>query len=174
MGLLAKDLNHLLSTLTPAQKRSPFVRHALDVQAALTTCNYHAFFAHFLKAPNMGAYIIDHFLVRERVAALAAMTKAYVLSRLLYQPTLIVSVSASYMTLPLSFISGELAFDGPSEVEQFLQDHEAACYVTQRTASSGNGNVDEASKILDCRAAHKPIVEAMETRYRRIGIKGSI
>ncbi|KDQ19181.1 hypothetical protein BOTBODRAFT_154146 [Botryobasidium botryosum FD-172 SS1] len=148
------DLNRLLSTLTPAQKQNPFVQHALSVQTALTTCNYHALFALFIKAPNMGAYIMDHFVERERVAALAVMTKAY-------------------MTLPLSFIEKELAFDSATEVHEFLITQEAAFYVATPSTASSNDNAD-ATKILDCRAAQKPIVEALETKYRRVGMKGSI
>jgi hypothetical protein len=54
------------------------VQHALKVQTALATSNYHAFFVLFNEAPNMGAYMMDHFVPRERVAALATMSKASV------------------------------------------------------------------------------------------------
>lgn len=80
------------------------------------------------------------------------------------------------MTLPLSFIATELAFDSPTELHEFLITQEAAFYVTQRAApytASSNENVD-AAKVLDCRAAQKPIIEALETKYRRVGMKGSI
>jgi hypothetical protein len=38
--------------------------------------NYHALFEMYLNAPNMGAYIMDHFIDRERAKALLIMTKA--------------------------------------------------------------------------------------------------
>jgi hypothetical protein len=38
--------------------------------------NYHAFFELYEKAPNMGAYIMDHFVDRERIKALIVITKA--------------------------------------------------------------------------------------------------
>jgi SAC3 family protein LENG8/THP3 len=54
------------------------VKHALAVQRALAIGNYHAFFDLYLNAPNMGAYIMDHFVDRERLRALLVMTKACV------------------------------------------------------------------------------------------------
>lgn len=41
--------------------------------------NYHSLFHLYEDAPNMGAYIMDHFINRERVKALLVITKAYVL-----------------------------------------------------------------------------------------------
>jgi hypothetical protein len=38
--------------------------------------NYHALFELYVVAPNMGAYIMDHFIERERVKALMIMTRA--------------------------------------------------------------------------------------------------
>jgi len=73
------ELNLYVSQLTSKQKASPAVKHALDVQRSLALGNYHAFFDQYLNAPNMGAYIMDHFVDRERLRALLIMTKACVL-----------------------------------------------------------------------------------------------
>lgn len=70
------ELNLFVGQLTPRQKVDPAVRHALDVQRALSTGNYHAFFILYLNAPNMGAYIMDHFIDRERIKALIIISKA--------------------------------------------------------------------------------------------------
>lgn len=51
------------------------MRHALDVQRALAMGNYHRLFDLYLNAPNMGAYIMDHFIDRERIRALIVMSK---------------------------------------------------------------------------------------------------
>lgn len=72
------DLNLYVGQLTPQQKSSTAVQHALSVQRAISMGNYHALFDLYLNAPNMGAYIMDHFIDRERVKALMIMTKAYV------------------------------------------------------------------------------------------------
>lgn len=77
-GLPASELNLLLAQLTPEQRAPACVQHALKVQTALATSNYHSFFRLFNDAPNMGAYMMDHFVDRERVIALSTMSKAYV------------------------------------------------------------------------------------------------
>ena len=74
------DLNLYVGQLTPKQRSDPAVQHALAVQRALAMGNYHSLFDLYLNAPNMGAYIMDHFIDRERVRALLVMTKAYVSS----------------------------------------------------------------------------------------------
>src|SRR5271170_6321703 len=46
------ELNLFVGQLTPRQKADPAVRHALDVQRALSMGNYHALFGMYLNAPN--------------------------------------------------------------------------------------------------------------------------
>lgn len=70
------ELNLYVGQLTPGQKMNPAVQHALRVQRALSMGNYHALFEMYLNAPNMGAYIMDHFIDRERAKALMIMAKA--------------------------------------------------------------------------------------------------
>lgn len=77
-AIILLELNLYVSQLTSKQKASSAVKHALAVQRALAIGNYHAFFDLYLNAPNMGAYIVDHFVDRERVRALLIMTKACV------------------------------------------------------------------------------------------------
>jgi hypothetical protein len=74
------ELNLYVGQLTPKQKSNPAVKHALDVQRAMAMGNYHKFFDLYLSAPNMGAYIMDHFIARERVRTLLVLTKACVSS----------------------------------------------------------------------------------------------
>jgi hypothetical protein len=69
-------MNDALADLTAADKRDPAVKHALDVRSALALGNYHRFFQLYLDTPNMGAYLMDMFVDRERLSALAAMCKA--------------------------------------------------------------------------------------------------
>ena len=54
------------------------MEHALAVQRAQALGNYHKLGDLHLNAPNMGAYIMDHFIDRERVKGLMVVTKAYV------------------------------------------------------------------------------------------------
>jgi hypothetical protein len=72
------ELNLFVGQLTPRQKGNPAVQHALDVQRAQATGNYHKLCALYLTAPHMGPYIMDHFIDRERLKGLMVMAKAFV------------------------------------------------------------------------------------------------
>lgn len=69
-------MNDLLAELGPAERRDPAVRHALEVRSSLALGNYHRFFRLYLDTPNMGAYLMDMFVERERLAALASLCRA--------------------------------------------------------------------------------------------------
>ncbi|KAI9464586.1 SAC3/GANP/Nin1/mts3/eIF-3 p25 family-domain-containing protein [Lactarius psammicola] len=146
-GRNRSELNLYVSQLTPKQKASSAVKHALAVQRALALGNYHAFFELYLNAPNMGAYIMDHFVDRERLRALLVMTRAY-------------------QRLSLAFIHQELAFDSLHHVHEFLMSHRAAHFV--------NPNNSDAEKILDCKTVSMELPAVLEEKYRRVQIKGAI
>ncbi|CCM00363.1 uncharacterized protein FIBRA_02393 [Fibroporia radiculosa] len=133
--------------LTDRQKTDPAVRHALDVQRALAMGNYHSLFDLYLNAPNMGAYIMDHFIDRERIRALMVMTK-------------------SYRTLSLSFIQNELAFETPATAREFLSEHRAGTFQ--------NPNSPDSEKIVDCKPAAAPLAQIFEEKYRKVQIKGAV
>lgn len=69
-------LNDTLTDLTAAEKKERAIRHALDVRSSLALGNYHRFFQLYMDTPNMGAYLMDMFIVRERLAALCNICKA--------------------------------------------------------------------------------------------------
>lgn len=66
----------LLPKLTLANKADPGVQHALQVAAAVATSNYYKIFQLYETAPNMSGFIMDHFVERERISALAIMAKS--------------------------------------------------------------------------------------------------
>lgn len=68
-------LNDTLADLTPAEKQERPIKHAVAVRSALALGNYHKFFQLYLDTPNMGAYLMDMFVVRERLAALCNICK---------------------------------------------------------------------------------------------------
>ena len=72
------DMNDVLADLTPTEKRDPAVKHALDARSALALGNYHRFFQLYLDTPNMGAYLMDMFVARERLNALSNICISYV------------------------------------------------------------------------------------------------
>ncbi|SPN99873.1 related to leucine permease transcriptional regulator [Cephalotrichum gorgonifer] len=94
-----------IADLTPAEKRSPALKHALDVRSAIVQGNYHRFFQLYLDTPNMGAYLMDMFVTRERLAALCNICKAY-------KPD-----------VRLRFITEELGFESDADAAQFVVDH---------------------------------------------------
>ncbi|KAL8819206.1 MAG: hypothetical protein Q9223_002314 [Gallowayella weberi] len=98
------DMNDVLANLTPTEKQDPAVKHALDSRSALALGNYHRFFELYLNTPNMGAYLTDMFVARERLSALSAVCKAY-------KPD-----------VKLRFITEELGFDADEESARFICD----------------------------------------------------
>jgi SAC3 family protein LENG8/THP3 len=72
------SLNDVIRDLTTAEKESKEIKHALDVRSSLALGNYHRFFQLYLDTPNMGAYLMDMFVKRERLAALSNICRAYV------------------------------------------------------------------------------------------------
>ncbi|KAF9221368.1 hypothetical protein BS17DRAFT_797160 [Gyrodon lividus] len=146
-GRNKSELNLYVGQLTPRQKVDPAVQHALRVQRAVSMGNYHALFEMYLNAPNMGAYIMDHFIDRERAKALLIMTKAY-------------------RTLTLVFIQNELAFDTLTDAQTFITSHGAACFT--------NPNSPDRAKVLDCKSASPLIAQAYEEKYRKVAIRGAV
>ena len=76
------DMNDMLAELTFADKTQPWIKHALDVRSTLALGNYHKFFRLYLEAQNMGGYLMDMFIERERLSALANISRGY--ARALY------------------------------------------------------------------------------------------
>lgn len=70
------DMNDVLADLTHAEKSESAIKHALDSRSALALGNYHRFFKLYLATPNMGAYLMDMFVGRERLAAISNICKA--------------------------------------------------------------------------------------------------
>lgn len=74
--LTRTDINAMMAELTEEQKSDPVIAHALNVRSALATSNYHRFFRLYNEAPNMGGYLMDQFVERERTEALKTMCRA--------------------------------------------------------------------------------------------------
>ncbi|KAK5987988.1 THP3-like protein [Cladobotryum mycophilum] len=108
-------LNDTLADLTTAEKEERPIKHALDVRSALALGNYHKFFQLYLDTPNMGAYLMDMFVARERLAALCNICKAY-------KPD-----------VKLRFITEELGFESDADAAQFIIDHQGQHLLEDRT-----------------------------------------
>ncbi|KAF7547962.1 hypothetical protein G7Z17_g7362 [Cylindrodendrum hubeiense] len=108
-------LNDTLADLTTAEKEERAIKHALEVRSSLALGNYHKFFQLYLDTPNMGAYLMDMFVVRERLAALCNMCKAY-------KPD-----------VKLRFITEELGFESDADAAQFIIDNHGQDLLEDRT-----------------------------------------
>ncbi|KAH8116404.1 SAC3/GANP/Nin1/mts3/eIF-3 p25 family-domain-containing protein [Phellopilus nigrolimitatus] len=146
-GMNRSELNLLVGRLTGKQKQQSAIKHALEVQRAMSTNNYHAFFEYYSNSPNMGAYIMDHFVDRERTKALMVISKAYI-------------------QLPIAFIQDELAFENAAQAATFITQHRAAFYQ--------NPDAADEQKVLDCRPAQLPLAKVFDEKYRKATIKGAI
>ncbi|KAM0786409.1 hypothetical protein ACM66B_001875 [Microbotryomycetes sp. NB124-2] len=144
------ELNVTLANLSERETKDESVSHALAVRLAVSQGNYTKFFRLFLSAPKMGAYIMDHFVPRERVSALVTMTKAY-------------------QQLPMSLVVSQLAFDSASDAISFLSSHNAANFRPETTPST----VKDQDKVLDCKAAHPALSAALST-MAKVDLKGQI
>jgi len=72
-----QEMNSLMAELSDAQKQDQAIRHALEVRSALALANYHRFFKLYQTAPNMGGYLMDFYVKRERLAALTTVCRSY-------------------------------------------------------------------------------------------------
>ena len=107
-----QELLRELGTLTPEELQHPFVQHAMDVQASLTAGNYARFFHLYRTTPNMGSYVLDKMLLRERVRALTKMAKAYA------------------PTIPVALVTKQLAFVSDEAAAEFMT--KAGCVLETR------------------------------------------
>lgn len=98
-------MHSLIAQITPEQRLNPAVKHALETRSALVLGDYCSFFRLYQTAPNMGPYLMDYFVKRERIGALAVICQAY-------RPS-----------LPIRYLSRLLAFDSEPECKQFLQEN---------------------------------------------------
>jgi len=147
-GRNRSELNLYVGQLTPRQKGNPAVQHALDVQRAVATGNYHRLCALYLTAPYMGPYIMDHFIDRERLKGLMVMARAY-------------------KTLTLPFLQKTLAFETLEDTRTFLAEHRVGSFFT-------NPNSPDTEKVIDCKSMSPELNVVYEEKYRKVAIKGAI
>ncbi|KAH0443841.1 sac3 ganp domain protein [Colletotrichum camelliae] len=139
-------LNDTLADLTTAEKEERPIKHAMQVRSALALGNYHKFFQLYLDTPNMGAYLMDMFVVRERLAALCNICKAY-------KPD-----------VKLRFITEELGFESDVDAAQFIVDYNGQHLLEERP---------EYIALLTGKAG--PLFESARTEaFRKVDIKGQI
>ncbi|KAJ5895344.1 hypothetical protein N7495_007035 [Penicillium taxi] len=140
------DMNGALADVTAEDKKDPAVKHALDVRSALSLGNYHRFFMLYLDTPNMGAYLMDMFVVRERLTAITTICRAY-------KPD-----------VNLRFITEELGFESDEQTARFVLDHSSDALLEEK-----NGTV----RLLTGKAGQL-FEQAKAEAHRMVDIKGQI
>ncbi|TAQ85219.1 hypothetical protein B7494_g6464 [Chlorociboria aeruginascens] len=141
------SLNDVLADLTTAEKEEHAIKHALSVRSALALGNYHKFFRLYLDTPNMGAYLMDMFVVRERLAALSNMCKAY-------KPD-----------VKLRFVTEELGFESDGDAAQFIFDHNGQSLLEERGEGELRFLTGKAGLVFE---------SAKGEAFRHVDIKGQI
>ncbi|KAI8931167.1 hypothetical protein NX059_011520 [Plenodomus lindquistii] len=140
------DMNDMLAELTHADKSHEWIKHALDVRSSLALGNYHKFFRLYLEAQNMGGYLMDMFIERERLNALA-------------------NISRGYSTVALRFLTDELGFDNDETCRDFLESHGAQNIIEQKDGNPARVKVREAASHFDALRA---------AAFSKVDIKGQI
>ena len=87
-----------MSALTVEEKTDPGVNHALKMRSAWSLSNYHSFFQLYSTAPNMGGYLLDLFVQRERERAMKTLIKSWVLLFIVLHIFLLCPAVAPYRT----------------------------------------------------------------------------
>ncbi|VVD03146.1 unnamed protein product [Leptidea sinapis] len=96
------DLSTIFKFLTKKEKENECIKHALNTRYAWATGNLHRLFILYKTAPLMAGYLMDWFAERERKLYLKYIIKSY-------RPT-----------VPVDFITRELAFESESKTLEFL------------------------------------------------------
>ncbi|KAF1843584.1 uncharacterized protein K460DRAFT_148016 [Cucurbitaria berberidis CBS 394.84] len=140
------DMNDMLAELTLADKTHEWIKHALDVRSSLALGNYHKFFRLYLEAQNMGGYLMDMFIERERLNALA-------------------NISRGYSNVTLRFLTDELGFDNDETCREFLESHGAQSIIEEKDGNQFRVKIREA-------ASHFESLRA--AAFSKVDIKGQI
>ena len=157
------DMNDVLADLTPTEKKDVAVKHALDARSALALGNYHKFFQLYLETPNMGAYLMDMFVARERLAALSNLCKSLV--PLCYHDGNHAEPFCRYKPdVKLRFITEELGFESDDESARFICEHGGQNLLDER-----DGEV----RLLTGKAVSF-FEPAKQAAFRKVDIKGQI
>ena len=152
-----------MASLTAQDRTVPEIKHALDVRCAVALGDYVKLFELAAVAPNMGGYLMDHFVAREQTLALQAMSKAYVLIHCIDRPRPVLtnacqSPQHSYRpNLAVSYIQKVFKLDSDEATKQLLS--EMGCIV-----------LDD---LLDTKAS-LPHLAAKTSTFSKVDIKGQL
>lgn len=148
------DLSDITLEIEEQKERGPLdpaISHALKVYKAMTTNNYHRFFKLYVDAPNMGGYLMDSFVHRERLAALSRMC------------------FGMRQTIDLKFLIKELGFADMDEVMDFMKSCDVEKFLKHSEQKDGNTKVS-----LQTKPAYSTVEQLRQKAFAKIDIKGQI
>lgn len=141
------DLSQILLEMSPEQFSDKNIKHALDVNRAVMTNNFSWLFQLYLKAPNMGGYVMDNFISRARLLAMTEICKAY-------RPE-----------VPLDLISRELGFESDQQALAFLNQFNIGSHMEKHTDNKVALKTKESWPIFE---------QSRQQAFRKVDIKGQI
>jgi hypothetical protein len=144
--------NDILTDLTPAEKKDPAIKHALDVRSAVALGNYHRLFQLYHDTPNMGAYLMDMFVTRERLLAMCKICRAY------------------KQDVKLRLITEELGFESDGQAAEFIIEHVGPQVVEEFLQTRGDDIHFLTAKASTARCFEGPAKLAS----KKVDIKGQI
>jgi len=140
------DMNDMLAELTVADKSHAWIQHALDVRSSLALGNYHKFFRLYVEAQNMGGYLMDMFIERERLNALA-------------------NIARGYSSVALRFLTDELGFETDETCREFLASHGGQGLIEQKEGHPARVRVREGASHFESRRS---------LAFSKVDIKGQL
>ena len=138
------EISNLIGALSDEEKENAAVKHSLLLRAALSQSNYCRFFQLVNETPNMGAYLLDHFVNRERISALKSICKAY-------RPD-----------IELEYLERVLGFDDTESCVKFFRESNFILFLKQ-----------DKRMYLDTKASLAVVMEKVQ-EHSKIDIKGQI
>ncbi|KAK4630497.1 hypothetical protein CLAFUW4_08583 [Fulvia fulva] len=159
------DMSNMLADLTTADKQGQYVQMALQIRAALASGNHHKFFQLYRDSQDLAMfpYLMDMFVDRERLAALAVMCRAF-------KP----DVRSTFLVKELAFDSVD--DDTPASEDDAAAHNQRKCLeFIQRYSGDGpfEDKGDGDIRVLTGKAGHV-FEQAKQAAFGRVDIKGQI
>ena len=165
-------LNDILAEITPELRKEECVQHALAVRSAQASGNYHKLLAKLYQSvPNMGAYLMDMFVPRERIAAMATICRTYVVPSLYLRRPSLTSSNRYKPNVSVEFLAEELGFESYEMALDFLD--KAGCNNAGALVEPDDKTALGTWKV-DMSKASPIFLSARAAAFKSIDIKGQL
>jgi hypothetical protein len=171
----------ILGELNDEERNDVAVKNALDMHSALLLGNYYRFFRLYKNVPNLGRYLVDSFIARERLAALATYAKVSVnplfndqkkLDKKLSDGVIQLKHLSTKYPVKLSFFTNDLAFDTVEEGLAFIK--EALSKESEQLEFSTDERSESGEELILLNKTAKVLRRIADQAAMTIDIKGQI